>query len=299
MIPVVFSSDHNFIMPTYVAISSMLAKASRACGIYLLVADDVTDEDKRILKELAEKYGSAIEFIPVGNVFDDTFCVRGITKATYFRLLIPWLLPQHDKVIYLDGDIVVTGDIAELYDISLGEGNLIGGVRTPGFSTNRKIRKEIENNGLNYREYINAGILIFNNDLLRKENFKPIFLSHIDKKYSFQDQDILNITCKGRICFLPLKFNYTGTIKPDIIDMFVSMGLATQEEITDAVASPVIIHYAGAKPWREFTSRWCDWVNHYRSTPFYSQKLIDGISSKVLYPAFSLKKTIKMLIKRY
>ena len=79
MIPVVFSTDHNFIMPTYVAISSMLANSSRRCKIYLLIAEDVTDNDKDILSKLITKYNSTIEFISVGNVFDDTFIIRGIT----------------------------------------------------------------------------------------------------------------------------------------------------------------------------------------------------------------------------
>lgn len=299
MIPVVFSSDHNFIMPTYVAIASMLAHSSRRCGIYLLVADDVTADDKDMLRELAARHDSLIEFISVGDIFDNTFCVRGITKATYFRLLIPWIIPDRDRVVYLDGDIVVTGDIAELYDYPVEEDKLICGIRTPGFSTNKKIRKEITGNGLDFREYINAGILIFNSRLLREENFKPVFLSHIDKQYSFQDQDILNITCKGRIGYLPMKFNYTGIVRPEIRDLFLEMGLATPEQLDEAARTPVIIHYAGAKPWREFTSRWDDWVSQYKKTPFYNQQLIDDISSKVLFPAFSLKKTVKCLIKRY
>lgn len=299
MIPVVFSSDHNFIMPTYVAISSMLANTSRRCEVYLLVAEDVTAEDKSLLRELCSRYDAGIAFISVGNIFDNTFCVRGITKATYFRLLIPWIIPDRDKVIYLDGDIVVTGDISELYDYPLRSDKLIGGVRTPGFSTNRKIRKEISGNGLNYREYINAGILIFNSRLLREENYKPVFLSHTDKQYSFQDQDILNITCRGRIDFLPLKFNYIGILRPEIKKQFISMGLATPDDVKNASERPVIIHYAGAKPWREFTPRWNEWVSQYRMSPFYDQKLIDDISSKILFPVFNLKKTIKCIIKKY
>lgn len=296
MIPVVFSTDHNFIMPTYVAISSMLANASRQCEIYLLVADDVNNEDKELMQQLAVCHNAAIEFISVGDIFDNTYSVRGITKATYFRLLIPWILPKHDKVIYLDGDIVVTGDIAELYDYPVDDSNLIYGVRTPGFSTNKKIRNEISEKGLDFKEYVNAGILIFNSRKLREEDFKPIFMSHIDKKYSFQDQDILNITCRNRIGHLPLKFNFIGIIRPQIKEPFLGMGLATSNQIDDAENRPVIIHYAGAKPWKEFTARWHEWVEYYKKSPFYSQKLIDDITSKVLFPKFSLKKTIKILL---
>lgn len=283
-------------MPTYVAISSMLANASRQCEIYLLVADDVTNEDKDLMQQLAERYNSAINFILVGDIFDNTYSVRGITKATYFRLLIPWIIPVYDKIIYLDGDIVVTGDIAELYDYPVDDSNLIYGVRTPGFSTNKKIRKEISEKGLDFKGYINAGILIFNSRRLREENFKPIFMSHIDKQYSFQDQDILNITCRNRIGHLPLKFNFIGIIRPQVKEQFLEMGLASTQQIDDAENKPVIIHYAGAKPWKEFTARWYEWVEYYKKTPFYSQKLIDEISTKVLFPKFSLKKTIKILL---
>lgn len=299
MIPVVFSTDHNFIMPTYVAIASMLDNASRRCEIYVLIAEDVTDEDKDLLQQLTAIHDGRIEFISVGDIFDNTYIVRGITKATYFRLLIPWIIPDRDKVIYLDGDIVVTGDIAKLYDYPVDDDKLICGVRTPGFSTNNKIRKEITQKELDYKEYINAGILIFNSCRLREENFKPVFMSHIDKQYSFQDQDILNITCRGRIGFLPLKFNFIGHLRSEVKEELVSIGLASQAQIAEAVEAPVIIHYAGAKPWREFTPRWNEWVSYYKKSPFYSQQLIDEISTKVLYPKFSLKKTIKCLLKKY
>ena len=298
IIPVVFSSDHNFIMPTYVAIYSMLRNSSSKCKIFLLVADDVTEEDKSILLKLSSEYGSEIVFIPIGDIFDHTFCIRGISKATYFRLLIPWIIPDYDKVIYLDGDIVVTGDITELYQWPIINDNLICGVRTPNYSTNRNLRNRISKEGLDYNEYINAGILIINSKELRKEEFKQIFLSHIGKKYYFQDQDILNITCKGRIGFLPLKFNYGGVIWPKIEAQFIAGGLATSNEVKEAVCSPVIVHYAGAKPWKAFTNRWNDWVEYYKETPFYNQTLIDRISFKTLYPAFNLKKTIKCLLKR-
>lgn len=299
MIPVVFSTDHNFIMPTYVAISSLLANASRRCSIYLLISEDVTDNDKEVISRLTNTHSADLNFISIGNIFDNTFCIRGITKATYFRLLIPWIIPDHDKVIYLDGDIVVTGDIAELYEYPVDNNCLISGVRTPGFSTNSKLRKEISANGLDYKGYINAGILIFNTRLLRQEDFRPKFLAHIDKQYTFQDQDILNITCAGRIGYLPLKFNFNGLLRPQVKKKFLRGGVATFAEVEEAERNPVIIHYVGAKPWCVFTARWYDWVNIYQRSPFFSQDLIDRISAKVLFPAFNLKNTIKCLLKRY
>lgn len=298
MIQVVFSSDHNFIIPTYVAILSMLANASRRCKVYLLISEDVTEDDKDILRQLVEKYDAHIEFISMGSVFDNTYSIRGITKATYFRLLIPWIIPDVDKVLYLDGDIIVAGDIAQLYDYSVDEKYLICGVRTPGYSTNGWLKKHISKNGLDYKEYINAGILLMNCHAMRLENFKPIFLSHTDKQYFFQDQDILNITCKGRIGYLPLKFNFSGKILPKVKDAYIALGLASNEEVEEAETAPVVVHYAGPKPWKEFTYRWNDWVEYYKMTPFYDQCLIDNISYKTLHPDFNFKKVIKSLLKR-
>lgn len=285
-------------MPTYVTIESMLDNSSQPCDIYLMAADDVTDGDKKLFDALVAKYDSKINYIEVGDVFDNTYSVRGITKATYFRLLIPWILSDIDKVIYLDGDIIVAGDIAELYNYPSAPGKLIYGVRTPGYSTNGGLRKRITSNGLQPENYINAGILIMNCALLRKEEFKPIFFSHIDKKYFFQDQDILNITCNGRIGYLPLKFNYRQPVQPAIREKYVALGIGTEEDVEQAETNPVIIHYSGEKPWKEFTYRWCDWVSYYRKSPFYDQKLIDTISRKTLNPPFNLKKTIKTLLHR-
>lgn len=122
MIPVCFSTDHNFIMPTGVAIQSMLKHTRRRdFDVIILSHKSVTEQDEAVLSEIVGRYGVQIRFLKMDNTFDGAFEIRGITTSAYYRLLLPWILPEYDKVLYLDGDIVVMGDISELYSMDLGD----------------------------------------------------------------------------------------------------------------------------------------------------------------------------------
>lgn len=85
------------------------------------------------------------------------------------------------------------------------------------------------------------------------------------QKLYYQDQDILNITCKGAIRYLPLKYNRLAYLPEEEYHRFVEEGLCTQEEYRQAMESPVIIHYAGDKPWKRYDtnlgSLWWEYVN--------------------------------------
>ena len=93
-IPIVFSTDHNFIMPTSVALVSLL-ECSTDCSlqIFILQSDDVTDQDRSSLDELCKRHGAELHWISLGDSFKGAHEIRGITIFTYYRLMIPWL-PQ-------------------------------------------------------------------------------------------------------------------------------------------------------------------------------------------------------------
>lgn len=299
MIPVVFSSDHNFIMPTGVAIQSMLESAPNVkFDIYILQGDDVTDHDRRILQEIVACFQSQISFINAGAAFADSYEVRDISVACYYRLLIPWQILNYDWIIYLDGDIIVRSDISKMLDFAIDSSQYVYGVRTPGFSSDPDLINYIKNIGLDNYRYINSGILLLNAKLLRENNVKAEFLSYQNKALLYQDQDIINIVCKDRIGWLPLKYNsmtsYDGIDKIKLIEA----GVTTDTDFEDARLNPGIIHYTGKKPWKTFTYHWYDWWAVYSRTPFYDPEFeLDSVRS-VLNPDYSASRLIKMLVKK-
>ena len=84
MIPIVFSTDHNYVMPTGVTILSLLKSSlTEQYRIYVIIAPDVTEEDKNLLREQVHIYSSesSIDFIEIGNEFESGFEIRGISMV--------------------------------------------------------------------------------------------------------------------------------------------------------------------------------------------------------------------------
>lgn len=123
------------------------------------------------------------------------------SKSTYFRLFIPELYPKIDKALYLDCDIILCTDVAELFDIEIKD-NLVGAI-SDGFvkSVSRLHDYVTERIGVRTpADYFNAGVLLMNLKEMREADFENRFIDLI-AKVTFnvaQDQDYLNVLCNGR-----------------------------------------------------------------------------------------------------
>lgn len=127
------------------------------------------------------------------------------TLTIYFRLFIADMFPEYDKCIYVDSDIVVPRDIAELYHLELGE-HLLGACRDYSIMGVEELVYYItEAVGVDKEEYINSGVLLMNLKKMREEALATKFLDFMHK-YHFDciapDQDYLNAMCNGRILYL-------------------------------------------------------------------------------------------------
>lgn len=137
------------------------------------------------------------------------------SNATYYRVLIPNLYPEYDKVLYLDADIVILDDIAKLYNKSIGN-YLIAGVSEHWLDRYRELQEYAEKviGVSSYKKYINAGIMLMNLKELRESKFEEKFIHLLENvKYVFaQYQDYFNRICKGRIKYLRGYWNASGYI---------------------------------------------------------------------------------------
>ncbi|MCH5232250.1 MAG: glycosyltransferase family 8 protein [Muribaculaceae bacterium] len=279
-IPIVFATDHNFVVPTTVAIMSLL-KNSENCGyeIFIIVSDNVTDNDKRILEAQVcpqNKVSShSITFLNAGEEFKEAYETRGVSNACYYRLMIPWLLPQFDKVIYSDSDVVFKGSLNDIFNHDL-KGSLVAGV-TGKIWSKPLLKRYLNRRGLSEKEYINSGFLLINSSLQRELNLKDEYLRHSGKKYVYQDQDIINIVCKGKIAHLPGEYN----VKPK----------QTQSLYPGSVK---ILHFIGQKPWESHSPGSGEWWEYYKGSAafnqdFYNQHKRHGNSLKKLEILFKRK----------
>ncbi len=103
-IPVIFAIDKNVVVPCAVTITSLLYNAAREThyDIFILCEEGSLPQADRnlITNAFKDNPHAAINFVDVGDAFSDVPEMKRVTKATYYRLLIPDLFPQFDKVIY-------------------------------------------------------------------------------------------------------------------------------------------------------------------------------------------------------
>lgn len=206
IIPVFFAVDNGYCPFLAVALQSLIDNSSpeNTYLIKVLNTDISEGNRKRIAKY--ERENVDIEFVDLNyyiqKVKDKLYTRDYYSKTTYFRLFLPNLYPQYDKVLYLDSDIVILDDIAKLYSIQMGD-NLVAAAPDDVIQFNEvfQIYAEKVVGVASYKNYFNAGVLLMNLHEMRKFRFQEKFIYSLDR-ITFavaQDQDYLNRLCKGRV----------------------------------------------------------------------------------------------------
>jgi UDP-glucose:(galactosyl)LPS alpha-1,2-glucosyltransferase len=268
-IPIALSFDHRLVMPARVAIFSLLqtADVDQHFDFHLLYSQNSLSQDdiSLIRASVPIEHGHSFTCHDVGQAFQEAFEIRGIRVPTYYRLLLPSLLQEVAKVVYLDVDIIVEEDISDIYLTDYGE-SLIAGVR--GIFT-RMNPERIEQIGAVAEQYVNAGILVMNLEEMRREGLQEKFLVLARQQFEFQDQDILNICCRDRISHLHPRYNVHCMFDYEQ-NRSLSNEIFGSHAWLDAIEKPAILHYAGVKPWEShrcwFHDRW--WNRYYQSPAF-------------------------------
>lgn len=278
-IPIVFSTDKNYIFYTCVAITSLARHAAPGTkyDIFILTGEIFSGYD--LLKKAETHFpNTKIHFLPVDTVFFRSAVINNshVTEATFYRLVLCRLLDV-DKCIYLDSDILVTDDLQALYQTEL-EGYYMAGCRDLWIDMlsdqkveERRIRTRIPS----MAEYVNAGVLVMNLEKIRADGLDKMFLQHMDMDYPYEDQDILNVCCYGKIRHLPARWN--------IFTLFLGqLNTLRQNGIRrDILASfqerRGIIHYATPyiRPWEHSrywaNTEWWEVAAEWRAEPCWQE----------------------------
>ncbi len=276
-VAVVFACDNDFFINLVVCIRSLLQNASEG-NVYDLVVltNDLSPGNEGMLQQmvqgranvslrvydvshLSEKY--ALESLETG---------RRLTVTTYYRFFIPELMPDYDKVLYLDGDTVVMEDMAEVFknDISqyyaaaVRDYNIIRDM-SPSFS--RYVGEVL---GMADRSrYFNAGVLLLNLALIRRD-FSTAYLcrSAETRGRKHHDQDVLNSLFYGRVLYLGARYNVFWLNRAFYFDL---------PDADQIIRHPAIIHYAGGmKPYRKngaFRREASFYWKYAAETPYYPE----------------------------
>lgn len=213
VIPIFFAVDDNYAPFLGVALESLTQNASENYFYRIHILTEGLSEQN--LSRLS-KYGNANTEIVFNDVAEGIRAMSSrihvrdyYTKATYYRFLIADTFPEYDRGLYLDCDIVVRGDISELYGCDLGN-NLVAAMNEEvmtNFDVYGTYAEKVL--GVDRWVYFNAGVMVMNLALIRKVDIQARLIEVMDK-YTFtpaQDQDYLNVLCHGSALLLPQCWN--------------------------------------------------------------------------------------------
>ena len=267
-IPIFLSSDNNYAPLVATTMASILSNTKSFIDFYVLDGGISPDNVEKI-KSLKNTFDNfSIEFIKIDyEKYLKNFKEIGHwNKSVYARFLIPDLKTQISKAIYLDVDIIATGDIANLYNEDLEE-YALGAVceqwAENGINITHKERLQISEP----HNYFNSGVLILDCNKWRKNNvldsLSQIAYDDADK-IQMPDQDILNKYFDNNYKILPKKYNY----------------LTTNYYVYEKQSEYIIRHLTGnVRPWQlnpstsSIVPNVADFWYYAKMTPFYDELL--------------------------
>lgn len=271
-IKVAFCFDENLIMQVQVAIASLLDSVREEnihYDIYCICTKEA-GKVKEYLEHIIEvrDQESTMYLYCVENPYGNSYEVRGISTGTYLRLMLHRLLPEVDKILYMDVDVLVCGSLLPIWQEKFC-GQVLAAVKGAvnlsdkwEWNSDRPYWKLLEDQRGNY---INAGVTLMNLQEIRCLQLERQWNELAKEKLYYQDQDILNITCQNKILYLPPKYNRLAYMDDNDYNRFVEEGIFSVKECEEALHSPIIIHYAGDKPWKRYDTNlgnlWWDYVN--------------------------------------
>ena len=246
-IPIFLASDENY-APFLAATAYSVLKNTNSFIEFYILDGGISKTSKDLIKASLDKYDNfSINYIDMSTYDFSKFPnLRHYSLNTFSRYFIPDILPEAEKIIYLDVDIIVKRDIKDLFEISLDDYPLAAVLEDFYEYNAQYLKKEIypEYNG--GTRYFNAGVLVMNIQKFIQHRYAEKLIDMTIKymdKLSTADQDIFNIVFENNFKVLDYKYNFM----PDYYDKLA----AYRPEIANTIKDDAyILHYTWYKPWK-------------------------------------------------
>lgn len=301
---ILLSTDGNYIMPSGVMMKSVSINNSNIpMEFHVMIDDSVTQKQKEQLQKVLINSEHKITFhLMNGNLFKHYPALGTVksylSKAAYYRLFVTDIIEGNiHKILYLDGDIIVTHSLLELWKVNISD-YALGAVTDMAEG-----RQEFERLGYAADEgYFNSGVLLINLDYWREHNLKDKFIDLIVKhpeKIKLHDQDVLNIVLHDKKLILPMKYNVqNGFLWKKEYNQFGERYDDYEIDLKEAIANPTIIHFTdNKKPWHteDCNPLGYEWFKYYKQTEWKYQPLGHCNKSKVRYWGAKILRSLKLL----
>lgn len=266
MTPIVMITDNNYTIATLTAIQSIIQNylGNKQLDIYI-IGVSLSDEYVSIFANL--NYENAnIHLIQEQNLFTDRFQKKGqyVTSSALIKFEISNIMKDFDKVLYLDGDILVRGDVTQLLELDIKR-YYAAVVEDMDCVLDRK-----DNKRLKKEHYFNSGVLLLNCSRLRDDKLpqKMLEVKQNRTDIHYMDQDVFNIIFNNNVMYLEPKFNFMcgyDFYPLKTINKFFKTKYTDVKSMNDDV---LILHMAGrCKPWL------CQKGNHIEEWLYYYNKI--------------------------
>ena len=248
IIHVSYSLDDQEVYPTFISMLSGLENCNKDNFIvyHLLLSHNFNMSYTEIFESLKEKYPVKINYYIIPNIFGSSAKWTAGTDCVYYKILIPLMFPDYNRMIYLDGDTLIRHDILEMYQYPFNDSYILGFPFYMGYVMGKYGIKKPEH-------YINGGCLLFNIKKIRKDNKDLDLLSLTLKNNSiwrFREQDSINYVFYPKVGFLPLKY---GIYMIGTKEYFKALSKYTYSPLNltegyEAVEDPSIVHFSCCWP---------------------------------------------------
>lgn len=253
VIPIVFAANNSYSIFCYTAIYSLIQNAGKKYFYHIYVFQtDISDDNCGMLESLSSG-NVKVECVNISQYTQNVY-LKGslhLSIETYYRLFIPCILPQYEKILYLDSDMCILADVAELYECDL-HGYAVGAVLDVPCEP---LERHLKNIGkLDYRKAFNAGVLVINTTKFEEDKIREKCLAILEEDYKrkirkliFADQDALNIVLYENYCILDKRWNYQHQYLWRTHEVFEEF----RQTYIDDQFKVFIMHFAGdKKPWK-------------------------------------------------
>lgn len=266
LIPLILAFTPNYVVPASVTLRSLLwATPKEVCYDVICLVGYEPDEKLLSLLSLIDDGTERLSFrfMNLSEKLKDAYYDPTYTAAANYRLVIAEELPEYNRAMYMDCDIVIRQDVSQLFENIDLEGYYMAGVVEA--SSDWQIHNYTKL-GLRFKEYINSGFLIMNLELMRQDKLSDKFVSILQTEaLEYPDQDAINIVCQGKLKFLPPRYNSIRSFfahgdKGNFLRVYTLRDWK-------GIRRKGTIHYTGGKPWKDYTIYFEEWYRVYETLP--------------------------------
>lgn len=200
-------------------LASIFQRSDSRYNVHILHDDTLNEDNMQKLTLLIKRWGHDIHFYSITlspgleTALSHISSLRLWTTASFYRILLPHVLDA-EKVIYLDCDVFVNLDLAELWSVDIGE-RYLAAVWDQGIMGTADT---VTACGLNPETYFNSGVILFHLNNMRTKPWHAEALRFVQKypQIAMPDQDTLNALYGNNYHALDWRFNLFLSSCPDL-----------------------------------------------------------------------------------